>query len=269
MEFFDFMPSWSLYVISGVIGAILGSFANVCIIRMPADKSVIWPRSQCPFCRHKLSPVENIPVISFIVLRGRCRACKRPISLQYPIVEILMIALSILTWWYFYDPFKYLIYVCLFILPLLICSIIDLKHFIIPDSITLPGIVVGFLVHIFLGSEISYGWAALDSLLGIAIGGGALYLFAKIYERIKKQEGLGGGDVKLIAMLGAFFGWRASILILLMSSFLGSLIGLLLIIFLRKGMKYAIPFGPFLAAGGLIYLFLGTRFISWYMGLFM
>lgn len=214
-----------------------------------------------------LSAWENVPLVSFVVLRGRCRKCKGRISLQYPAVETATIALSLLAWWHFGEPLRYLVYFCLLIVPLIIASIIDLKHYIIPDSITIPGIIVGFAVHVLLEAD-GYGMTALDSLLGVLVGGGALYVVAIAYERLKKQEGLGGGDVKLIAMLGAFFGWRASILILLMSSLLGSVVGLVLIIILRKGLKYAIPFGPFLAAAGLIYLFAGETIINWYLGLF-
>jgi leader peptidase (prepilin peptidase)/N-methyltransferase len=268
MEFASALPQWLLYLIAGLIGAILGSFANVCIFRMPRRESIIWPRSHCPHCDHVLSPWENVPLISFVLLRGRCRKCKGRISFQYPLVETAAIALSLLAWWHFGEPIGYLVYFCLLIVPLLIASIIDLKHYIIPDSITIPGIIVGFGVHVILGGDYSYRMAALDSLLGILVGGGALYLVAIAYEKLKKQEGLGGGDVKLIAMLGAFFGWRASILILLISSLLGSFVGLLLIIILRKGLKYAIPFGPFLAVAGLIYLFAGEWIINWYLGLF-
>ncbi len=269
MEFLSLMPGWSLYVIAGLIGAILGSFANVCISRIPRGESVVWPPSHCPHCGYRIRPWENVPLLSFALLRGRCRRCKGRISLRYPAVEALAVALSILAWWYFGEPMRYLVYFCLLIIPLLISSAIDLRHYIIPDSITIPGIVVGAAVHVFLEADGALWTRALDSLLGIVVGGGALYLVAVVYEKIKKQEGLGGGDVKLIAMLGAFFGWRASILILLMSSLMGSVVGLALIIALRKSMKYAIPFGPFLATAGVVYLFLGERLIGWYLGLFI
>lgn len=269
VEFASALPIWFLYLIAGLIGAILGSFANVCIFRMPRRKSVIWPRSHCPHCDHVLSAWENVPVISFVVLRGRCRECRGRISLQYPAIETASIVLSLLAWWHFGEPIRYLVYFCLLIVPLLIASIIDLKRYIIPDSITIPGIIVGFAVHTFLeGMGAPYWRGALDSLLGVLVGGGALYIVAIAYEKLRKQEGLGGGDVKLIAMLGAFFGWRAAILMLLMSSLLGSVVGLVLIIALRKDLKYAIPFGPFLATAGLIYLFAGERIIHWYLGLF-
>lgn len=268
MEYLSFVPGWFLYVIAGLIGAILGSFSNVCIWRMPRNESVVWPGSHCPLCDHKLGVLENVPILSFVFLGGRCRKCKGRISLRYPLVELFSILLSLFTWWYFQDPITYLVYFCLLIIPLLIGSAIDVKHYILPDSITIPGIVVGFAVHTFLDGRGDYFIHALDSLLGIVIGGGVLYIVALVYEKLKKQEGLGGGDVKLIAMLGAFFGWRATLLILLMSSVMGSIVGLVMVIALRKNMKYAIPFGPFLALAGIVYLFAGERIIQWYLGLF-
>lgn len=268
MEPLSFMPPWSLYLIAGIIGAILGSFANVCIYRIPRDESVIWPGSHCPHCGHRITPWENIPLLSYLILRGRCRECHRRISLAYPALELVSVLLSLFTWWYFQAPIAFLVYFCLLIMPLLIASVIDLKHYILPDSITLPGIVIGVAVHVLLEGRGDGLAHLIDSGLGILIGGGTLFLVAMAYEKIKKQEGLGGGDVKLIAMLGAFFGWRAAILILLMSSLLGSIVGLFLIIALRKNMKYAIPFGPFLAASGITYLFVGERLIDWYLGLF-
>jgi leader peptidase (prepilin peptidase)/N-methyltransferase len=268
MDFLNLIPSWSLFVIAGIIGAILGSFANVCIYRMPRDESVIWPASHCPHCGYRIKPWENIPLLSYIFLRGHCRGCNRHISFAYPAIEVVSILFSLFTWWYFASPVAYLVFFCLLIMPLLIASVIDLKHYILPDSITLPGIVIGIAVHTLLEGQGDGLAHLMDSGLGIVVGGGTLYLVATAYEKIKKQEGLGGGDVKLVAMLGAFFGWRAVILILLMSSLLGSVVGLFLIVALRKNMKYAIPFGPFLAASGITYLFVGERLIDWYLGLF-
>ncbi len=259
---------WILYIFAGLLGSVLGSFANVCIWRMPRGESVAWPGSHCPSCGHKLAFWENVPVLSYVFLLGRCRSCHNRISLMYPLVELICIGLSLLAWWHFGEPLRYLIYLCLFIVPLVIVSGIDLAHMIIPDVISLPGIAVGFLVHVFLDNRGHYMSAAIDSVTGIIIGGGSLYLVAIAYEKLKKQEGLGGGDIKLIAMLGAFFGWRAAIVILLISSFLGSLVGLGVILALRKDMKYAIPFGPFLAAAGLVYLFAGLPMIRWYLSLF-
>jgi len=269
MEFLEILPAWSLYLLAGVMGAILGSFANVCIWRIPRGESIVWPPSHCPLCGRRLRWWENVPAISYAFLRGRCRSCRGAISVRYPIVELLMAGLGVLAWWHFGEPLRFFVYLCLFVLPMVIVSGIDLKHMIIPDSISLPGIPVGFLAHLMLdGGPGRYLWTALDSVLGIVVGGGALYLVALAYEKLRKQEGLGGGDVKLIAMMGAFFGWKAALLILLMSSFLGSIVGLAVMVVRRKDLKYCFPFGPFLAAAGVIYLFFGSRIINWYLGIF-
>lgn len=261
------LPSWFFYVASLFFGLILGSFANVCIVRMPKGQSVVWPRSNCPECGYKLKAYENIPVLSFLFLRGMCSHCKRPISFLYPVVELLCAALSVYTWWYFGNFTQYLAYYLFLVLPLVIVSFIDLKHLIIPDSISVTGIFVGCIVHVLLGDK---GYLAnfLDSVFGIVAGGVTLFAVAYIYEKIKKQEGLGGGDVKLAAMLGAFFGWKASFFILFLSSITGTVVGLAVILLFKKDMKYAIPYGPFIAFAGLCYLFFGDAILAWYLGLF-
>lgn len=265
---FSQLPGWFLYIIAGLLGAILGSFANVCIVRLPRSKSVVWPPSHCPLCDHRLTWWENLPLVSFLILKGRCRRCRGRISVRYPIVELLCIALSVLLWRYFSNPLEYLVYLCLFIVPLVVVSFIDLSHRIVPDVISIPGIFVGIGAHTLLAGKGRYGEAAIDSLAGAVAGALFLFLVAYAYEKLKKQEGLGGGDIKLMAMLGAFFGWRAAIFILLMSSVIGSVIGIIFIIILRKDMKFAVPFGPFLALAGIINLFVGDRLVYWYMDLF-
>lgn len=262
------IPNWLYYVFAGFLGACVGSLLNVCIIRIPREESVVWPPSHCRSCSHHISWWENIPLVSYIILKGRCRDCKRPISVQYPLVELLTILLSMATWWYFHSVRFYLAYFFLLVAPLIVITFIDLAHRVIPNVISLPGIIAGMGVHVLVAGKSRFQEAAIDSVLGIVIGGGFLYLVAFLYEKIKKVEGLGGGDVKLAAMLGAFFGWRASIFILLVSSVLGSIVGLIFILITKKNTKYALPFGPFLAAGALIYLFLGRRLIAWYLGLF-
>ena len=163
-------PAWSLFVIAGVMGAILGSFANVCIARMPRDESVIWPPSHCPLCGRRLKFWENIPIVSFIALKGRCSGCGGRISAIYPAVEIACVLLSLLTWWHFGDPLRYLIYFTLFIVPMVIVTFIDLKHMIIPDIISIPGIVAGIAAHTILNPLSSYLNSAFDSLAGAQIG---------------------------------------------------------------------------------------------------
>lgn len=260
----QYLPDWFLYLIAGAIGAVLGSFANVCIVRLPRDKSVVWPPSHCPHCERRLVWWENIPVFSFLFLSGRCRTCKGPIALRYPIVEALCVILSLYLWWFYKEPFAFLIYLSLFVIPLVIVSFIDLEHMIIPDVISVPGILVGVGVNVLFAAKGNRLSAGLDSLIGAAVGGGALYLVAFAYEKIKKIEGLGGGDVKLMAMLGAFFGWREAIFILFLSSIIGAIVGLIVVIVQKRDMKYAIPFGPFLAMAGLINLLMGDYIMRHY-----
>ena len=208
-----------------------------------------------------------MPLLSYIVLRARCRSCRRRISARYPLVEAICIVLSILLWLKLGRPLDYLLYFCLLVVPLVVISFIDLSHRVIPDVISIPGIFVGIGVHLILEGSGRYPQAAMNSVVGAVLGGAMLFVVAFVYEKIKKQEGLGGGDIKLIAMLGAFFGWRAAIFILFMSSVLGSIVGAVLVLVLRKDMKYAIPFGPFLSLAGLVYLFFGRYLVQWYVGL--
>lgn len=266
-SFASALPGWMYYLFAGIIGACVGSLLNVCIVRIPKEESIVWPPSHCRRCDHRLSWWENIPVFSYIMLLGRCRKCREPISPRYIIVELLTLLFSIGLWWRFHDGRLYVAYFFLLIAPLVVISFIDIAHRIIPDVISLPGIVAGLGINVLLAGKSRYGAAAVDSLIGIFVGGGFLFLVATIYEKIKKTEGMGGGDVKLAAMLGAFFGWRASIFILLVSSIVGSIFGLLMILIMKKDTKYAIPFGPFLAIAGLVYLFFGQRIINWYLGL--
>jgi leader peptidase (prepilin peptidase)/N-methyltransferase len=188
------------------------------------------------------------------------------ISPRYPIVEILSALLSWYTFYHFQALTPYLIYYLLLIAPLIIITFIDLEHRLIPDVITIPGIVAGALSQFVL----MHGtWKSLsfNIIVGVIVGGGFLALVGFGYEWLKKQEGLGGGDVKLAAMLGAFFGWKGIIFILLISSLLGSFAGIILLVVFRKGLKYAIPYGPFLTAGALIYLFWGDVILNWYLNL--
>ncbi len=261
------LPEWLWMGFAGVFGAIVGSFLNVCIVRMPKDESVVTPRSHCPNCPHQLQWWENIPILSYVLLKGCCKGCKAKISMQYPFVEILTAAFSMLTWWWF-DPLPYAIYFLLFIAPLIVITFIDLKHYIIPDIISLPGIAIGFLVTLLFADDGLRIYLMIDRVLGVLVGGGGLFLIAWSYKKLKKQEGLGGGDIKLIAALGAFFGWKATIFIMMLSSVFGSVVGGLFLVLLKKDLKFAIPFGPFLAGAGICYLFIGRQLIEWYITLF-
>jgi len=247
---------------SFLFGAIVGSFLNVCIARIPLKESIVSPPSHCPRCNYQIRFYGNIPILSYIFLLGRCRKCREKISIRYPMVELIVALLSLALFWRYGLSLSYPVYF-VFASALVVITFIDLDHRIIPDVISLPGIVVGFAAS-FLLYEVSW----LESLLGILVGGGTLLLVAVIYESLTGVEGMGGGDIKLLAMLGAFLGWKAVLFIIMASSLLGTVIGGALIIIKGKDGKFAIPFGPFLSLGALIFLFWGNTLIDWYLGFF-
>lgn len=244
-------------VLVTTFGTIVGSFLNVCIYRLPLRTSVMWPGSHCPQCDAPVKPYDNIPILAYLWLRGRCRTCKAPISIQYPIIEFITGAVFLGAYLLFDSP-AILIQRLLFACAMIVLFVIDLEHRILPDVITLPGIVLGFVFSLFLPP----GW--IDSLIGIALGGGSLWLMGELYFRIRHEEGMGFGDVKMLAMIGAFLGWKLMLLTLVLSSFLGSLVGVAMIAFKRGDMKYALPFGTFLALGAIVAATVGDRIIEWY-----
>ena len=253
------VPSAMLTAFAAAFGAIAGSFLNVCIYRLPLGKSVVWPASGCPRCGRLLSWYENIPVLSWVVLRGRCRTCAAPIGVRYPIIEALTAVMFGAAWWY-YGPSALLASRLVFGCALIVLFAIDLEHHLLPNAITLPGIVVGFVFSFFTEP----GWMA--SLIGLIGGGGVLFGVAEAYYRIRHEEGLGMGDVKMLAMVGAFLGWKLTLVTLMLASLSGSLIGLLLIVSGRGGMKYALPFGTFLALGAAAAATVGQQLLEWYLG---
>jgi leader peptidase (prepilin peptidase)/N-methyltransferase len=256
------MEQYSIMVIfSMLFGLVLGSFLNVCIHRIPLKKSIVNPPSSCPECEERIRFYDNIPLISYIVLLGRCRYCRQPIPIQYPIVELITGLLSIALFIRYDVSSQYVLFL-LFSASLVVISFIDIRLKIIPDIISLPGILLGLAISLVF-SHITWH----DSLIGIIGGGGALYLVAVVFERLTGKEGMGGGDVKLLAMIGAWMGWRALPFIILTSSLSGVIIGSSSLLLTRKGLRARIPFGPFLALGALVYLFFGREIISWYLRL--
>jgi leader peptidase (prepilin peptidase)/N-methyltransferase len=237
-----------------IFGAAVGSFLNVCIYRMPAKTSIIKPGSRCPHCLKPLHFYDNIPIISYIILRGKCRNCGGKISWRYPMVELLTAVLTLMLFLKFGLTIKFFTYFVYFAV-LIIITFIDLDHQIIPDVLTLPGIPIFTLAAIFL---IQRPWT--EAVLGLLIGGGVLLAIAMGYELITKREGMGGGDIKLLAMIGGFLGWKSLIFILLFSSLFGAIVGFTLILIKKTDMKYAVPFGPFLAAAVVAYVFWGEEF---------
>jgi len=250
-----------LTLISIIFGALVGSFLNVCIFRLPKEESIIWPGSHCPYCKKSIKFYDNIPLISYLLLWGKCRHCKKPISFQYPLVEGITALSSLFLIMRFGPSLSYIIYFA-FVAALIVITVIDLYHQIILDIISLPGIGVGLLTS-FLNPRITF----LDSLIGVLLGGGSLFLVATLYQWLFKREGMGGGDVKLLAMIGAFLGWKAVILTILLSSLIGSITGIIIMVLKGKNFRYAIPFGPFLSLGAVIALFYGQDLIQWYLGL--
>ena len=246
-----FLTGYLVIILLAIFGSVVGSFLNVCIFRIPADKSIILPASHCVNCHHPIKFYDNIPIISYLILRGRCRNCNIKISPVYPAVEFLTATLSVLLFLKYGLTLQYLL-TFIFSSSLVVITFIDLEHQIIPDIITLPGIPIFFLSAIFVMNV-----RPLDSLLGIVIGGGLFYLIAAGYQLLRKTEGMGGGDIKLMGMLGAFFGWQSLWFILLAGSLLGAIVGISVMIFKGKDMKYAIPFGPFLSISAVAYIFFG------------
>jgi leader peptidase (prepilin peptidase)/N-methyltransferase len=245
---------------AGALGAIVGSFLNVCIHRLPRHESIVWPASRCPRCGHPLAWHDNVPIVSYVVLHGRCRACGEPVSLRYPVIETVSAAMFAAGFW-FYGPSALLIQRLVLGCILIVLFAIDLEHHLLPNVITLPGIVAGFLFSLVTEP----GW--VSSLIGIVAGGGVLFIVAEAYYRIRHEEGLGMGDVKMLAMVGAFLGWKLTVLTLMMASISGSIVGLLFIVSRRGGMKYALPFGTFLAFGAAVAATFGSGLIDWYLGM--
>ncbi len=244
-----------------VFGMVVGSFLNVCICRLPKNESIVSPPSHCPACSYQIRWYDNIPLLSYLFLRGKCRGCGVPISLQYPLVELLNGILTLLLFLRF-GPTLAFATLFLFCSALVVITFIDIEHQIIPDEISLPGIAVGFILSFFIPG---YSW--LNSLLGILLGGGSLLLVAWAYHRLTGKDGMGGGDVKLLAMMGAFLGWKAVLFILFASSLIGSIAGVSIMLLQKKDSKLAIPFGPYLASAAVLYIFYGRSLIRWYLGL--
>jgi leader peptidase (prepilin peptidase)/N-methyltransferase len=254
------MSEWPFVATAAAFGAIVGSFLNVCIYRLPRGASIVWPASACPHCGRGLEWYENIPVLSYLFLRGRCRTCRAPISPRYPIVEALTAAMFGLGWWYF-GPGALLASRLILGCALIVLFAIDLEHQILPNVITVPGILVGLA----LSFVTEPGWRS--SLLGIVLGGGILLVFAYGYLWIRHQEGLGMGDFKMLAMIGAFVGWKLTLVTLMLASFVGSAVGMALIAARRGNMASKLPFGTFLAVGAAIAATIGPAVLKWYLGL--
>jgi leader peptidase (prepilin peptidase)/N-methyltransferase len=242
-----------------LFGAIVGSFLNVCIHRLPRGESVVTPSSRCPGCGTPIRAWDNIPLLSFLILRGRCRDCGQPISWRYPLVEGLTGLLFALTVLRFGLTALTASLLCL-VSALVVVAFVDLDHQIIPNAITLPGIPLGLLAGLVGGPPI------LDRILGVLTGAGFLYLVLLYGSALYGQDAMGEGDLNLMALVGAFLGWRAVVITLLVGCLSGSLIGLTLIALRQLGRREHIPFGPFLVLGALVSLYWGDTLVAWYAG---
>ncbi len=245
-------------VFAFLFGAVVGSFLNVCIHRLPKEESIVVPRSRCPVCQRPIRAWDNIPLLSFILLRGHCRSCGHPISWRYPLVEALTAFLFVLTVSRFGVTLTSA-FLLTFLCGLVVVSFIDLDHQIIPNVITLPGIPLGFI-----GGLLVWEPPLLDRLLGALAGAGFLYLVLFYGGVLYGQEAMGEGDLNLIALVGAFLGWKAVVVTILVACFVGSGVGLGLMALMRLGRRQHIPFGPFLSLGAVVALFWGERLIDLY-----
>lgn len=252
------------YALSFVLGLCIGSFLNVIIYRLPLEKSIVAPRSNCPNCSFLIPWYFNIPIFSYLILRGKCANCKTPISIRYPIVELLTgVGFFLVAYNHeniFYWPFGFF-----FISALISSSFIDLDHWIIPDKVTYPGMLIGLVSSLFTPQFQFIIPSLIGSIMGLIFGGGILLLIAWLYHKLSGNEGLGGGDIKLLAMIGAFLGVQGALITLIISSVIGSLLGIFLILLKRRDGKSAIPFGPFLSLGAVGAFFWGPILWHWYI----
>ncbi|MFA5072338.1 MAG: prepilin peptidase [Nitrospirota bacterium] len=265
-----------------LLGLTVGSFLNVCIVRIPKGHSIVSPSSHCPRCQTPIRFYDNIPLISFLLLRGKCRSCGEPISWRYPLVELLNgFAYGWTVWEFGISGEAFLLMA--FCSALIVITFIDIDHQIIPDVITLPGMLLGlflapffmtslgdslpFNLHRILPHAGGYLTGFLNSLFGLLLGGGPLLAIGWLWEKLRHVEAMGGGDVKLMGMVGSFLGWKAALLTIMLGALAGSVAGLFLIMFRRHSMEKVIPFGPFLALGAVLSAFYGSDIIFWYLDL--
>ena len=257
-----------IYLIAFIFGAIVGSFLNVCIVRIPKGDSIIHPSSYCPGCKKPIRFYDNIPLVSYLFLLGCCRSCGERISPRYLFVELLMACLAVALYYQFGLSLAFLVGF-IFVAALIVISFIDLDVRIVPDVISLPGIVAGLLFSVLARYLISDPFelipSPLSALIGVLVGGGFLLALAWAYEAFTGVEGMGGGDVKLLAMIGAFLGWTAIPFTLFFASLTGSIIGVGFMISKGVGRRFALPFAPFLCLGALLYLFFGNELVGLYL----
>lgn len=247
-----------LLLFFGLTGLVVGSYLNVLIHRLPRGKSTVLPRSSCPYCQGAIKARDNLPVVSYLLLRGRCRYCKAPISSRYPLIEALIAILFVSSFLKFgIEP--QLAHAVIFACSMVLLAAIDLEHFLLPDRITLPGILVGLLLQLWHPMP-----GFLDAVIGTLVGAGTLILVINYWYWLRGEEGMGIGDVNMLAMIGAFLGWQGVLTTLVLATTSGAVFGIGMLLFGRMGMRSRLPFGLFLALGGLLTLFLGDWLIAYY-----
>jgi leader peptidase (prepilin peptidase)/N-methyltransferase len=254
-------------IVSSIFGAMVGSFLNVCIARIPNGESVVRPPSHCPKCKKSIAFYDNIPILSYVILLGRCRSCGERISPRYLFVEALMGSMAALLYYQFGFGLAFFV-AFVFVAALIVISFIDLDVRIVPDVISLPGIAAGLLFSIaakyLVADSAEIIPTPLSALIGVLAGGGFLYAVAWIYERVTGVDGMGGGDIKLLAMIGAFLGWPSIPFTIFFASLAGSFIGLGVMLATGAGRRLALPFAPFLCFGAAVHLFFGRELVAFY-----
>lgn len=248
-------------IVVGVLGAVIGSFLNVCIHRMPREESIVTPGSHCTSCGAVVPFYHNIPIVSWFVLRGKCASCGASFSIRYPLIEAMTAAIYVLLYWKFGLTAPFAIY-ALFASAMIVVTFIDLDFRIIPDEISVAGIPIGFALS-FVNPFLTWQ----DSLIGVVVGGGLLLGLGLLYQAIRGIQGMGGGDIKLLATIGAFLGWRSVLAVIFISSVLGSVAGIVGMIATKSDARFKIPYGPFLAAAAVAFVFVGEDLVNWYVGL--
>jgi leader peptidase (prepilin peptidase)/N-methyltransferase len=255
------LPAGFIEVVLLLFGLCVGSFLNVCIHRLPLKQSVVRPGSRCPSCGYELRWYDNVPVLSYVMLRARCRSCSRPISLQYPLIEVVT-AIVFLAHWYAFGPTPLVAARLVLGCALIVLFMIDLDHQILPDGNTPPGIVIGLVLSVFLPP------GPIASLIGVLLGGGVLWAIAEAWFRLRKVEAMGFGDVKMLAMVGAWLGWKMVLLTFVLSSMMGGLVGAVLLASRRADMATRVPFGTMLAVAAMIASLYGGPILAWYLSRF-
>ncbi|MEJ5172966.1 MAG: prepilin peptidase [Hydrogenothermaceae bacterium] len=261
MEIYETVKILAIFI----LGLSVGSFLNVVIYRMPRDMSVVYPPSTCPNCKNRIKWYDNIPIVSYLLLKGKCRFCEAKIGIKYPVVELLTGVMAVATYLKFGFDLEFLFYFY-FVCSMIALSFIDLEFKIIPDQINFSGLFVGLIFSIVKAIKLSSFESIIDAVLGSLVGAGFLFAIAYLYLKYRGIEGLGMGDVKLLAFVGAYTGWFGALFTIFFGSLVGAIVGIAFIKLSKKDFHYEIPFGPFLALAGTLYIFFGEFIRQLYFG---